>query len=169
MIIYKDVISNDEMFSDIYKIQERDIFYEVEGKRITRSEQLDDSLFGANPSADEVAESSDDAATESGIDIILNHKLQPTSFSKKAYMCYIKEYMKTLKANLKEPNPEKVQCFADRATCEVKCILKNFNDYEFYTGESMNPEGMVALLNYREDGITPYLLFFKDGLYTEKC
>lgn len=23
-----------------------------------------------------------------------------------------------------------------------------------YTGESMNPDGMVALLNYREDGVT---------------
>lgn len=33
----------------------------------------------------------------------------------------------------------------------------------------MNPEGMVGLLDYREDGITPYMLFFKDGLLVEKC
>jgi hypothetical protein len=32
----------------------------------------------------------------------------------------------------------------------------------------MDPEGMVALLNYREDGITPYFTFFKDGLVEEK-
>ena len=32
----------------------------------------------------------------------------------------------------------------------------------------MNPEGMVGLLDYREDGITPYMLFFKDGLLIEK-
>lgn len=32
----------------------------------------------------------------------------------------------------------------------------------------MDPEGMVALLNYREDGITPYFTFFKDGLKQEK-
>jgi len=42
--------------------------------------------------------------------------------------------------------------------------VANFKDYEFYTGESMNPDGMVALLNYREDGITPYFTFWKDGL-----
>jgi len=28
----------------------------------------------------------------------------------------------------------------------------------------MNPEGMVALLNYRADGVTPYFTFWKDGL-----
>lgn len=32
----------------------------------------------------------------------------------------------------------------------------------------MDPDGMVALLNYREDGITPYFTFFKDGLKEEK-
>lgn len=36
------------------------------------------------------------------------------------------------------------------------------------TGESQNPDGHVALLDYREDGITPYMLFFKDGVREEK-
>ena len=27
---------------------------------------------------------------------------------------------------------------------------------------------MVALLNFREDGLTPYMLFFRDGLVEEK-
>ena len=36
------------------------------------------------------------------------------------------------------------------------------------TGESMNPDGMVTLLNYREDGVTPYFVFWKDGLKEEK-
>lgn len=33
----------------------------------------------------------------------------------------------------------------------------------------MNPEGSVGLLDFREDGVTPFMLFFKDGLETEKC
>ena len=44
--------------------------------------------------------------------------------------------------------------YADLSCCRV---LGNFKDYEFYTGESMNPDGMIALLNYREDGSTPFL------------
>ena len=40
---------------------------------------------------------------------------------------------------------------------------------KFFIGENMNPDGMVALLDYREDGVTPYMIFFKDGLEMEKC
>lgn len=47
-------------------------------------------------------------------------------------------------------------------------VLKNFNEYRFYTGERMDPEGMVILQGYREDQITPYFIFFKDGLEEEK-
>lgn len=32
----------------------------------------------------------------------------------------------------------------------------------------MNPDGAVMLLNYREDGVTPYFTVFKDGLKTIK-
>ena len=48
-------------------------------------------------------------------------------------------------------------------------ILDTFKDWEFFYGESgMDEGGMVALMNYREDGITPYMLFFKDGIVEEK-
>merc|ERR1711977_772105 len=45
-----------------------------------------------------------------------------------------------------------------------KKVLGSFNDWQFFTGESMNPDGMVVLMNYREDGVTPYMVFWKDGL-----
>ena len=32
----------------------------------------------------------------------------------------------------------------------------------------MNPDGMVSLLNYHEDGVTP-IYDFKDGLQVGKC
>lgn len=35
-------------------------------------------------------------------------------------------------------------------------------------GEKCDADAMIALLNYREDGITPYMLFFRDGLIEEK-
>lgn len=47
-------------------------------------------------------------------------------------------------------------------------VLGGFKDYEFYTGESMNPDGMIALLNYRPDGTTPFFTFWKDGLKATK-
>lgn len=40
---------------------------------------------------------------------------------------------------------------------------------QFFTGESLCPDGMVAVLDYREDNVTPFMRFFKDGLKPEKC
>uniref|UniRef100_A0A3P9LR46 Translationally-controlled tumor protein homolog n=3 Tax=Oryzias latipes TaxID=8090 RepID=A0A3P9LR46_ORYLA len=168
MIIYKCVISGDEMFSDIYKIKETEIFYEVEGKTVTRTEGFDDALIGANASAEEATETNE-SSTVSGVDIVLNHNLQETGFDKKGYLTYIKDYMKSIKAKLQESNPDRVEKFMAEAQVAVKGVVGNIKNYQFYTGESMNPEGTVGLLDYREDGITPYMLFFKDGLEIEKC
>ena len=54
--------------------------------------------------------------------------------------------MKAVKAKLQETNPERVAAFEKNAATFAKKIIGNFKDYEFYVGESMNPEGMVALL-----------------------
>ncbi|XP_029981547.1 translationally-controlled tumor protein homolog [Sphaeramia orbicularis] len=171
MIIYKCVITGDEMFSDIYKIKEiaNGILFEVEGKVISRKlGEVDDSLIGGNASAEEASESLE-TATESGVDIIMNHKLQETSYDKKAYMSYIKEYMKAVTKEMTQTNPDRVEQFKKDVQPAVKMILERIKDFQFFSGESMNPEGTLGLLDYREDGITPYMLFFKDGLLIEKC
>ena len=112
--------------------------------------------------------------------------------------------MKSVKQKLQETKPDRVAAFEKGASEFAKKIVGNFKDYEFvstaydpshhrsdlwydqFTGESMNPDGMVALLNYREDGVTrtsypalhvllsltlcmtAYLTFWKDGLKTVK-
>ncbi|VFV36047.1 Hypothetical predicted protein, partial [Lynx pardinus] len=48
-------------------------------------------------------------------------------------------------------------------------ILANFKNYQFFIGENTNPDGMVALLDYFEDGVTTNMIFFKDGLEMGKC
>lgn len=55
----------------------------------------DIQLEGANPSAEEENEGTDEAV-ESGVDIVLNHRLCETyAFGdKKSYTSYLKDYMK---------------------------------------------------------------------------
>uniref|UniRef100_A0A672KTE9 Translationally-controlled tumor protein homolog n=1 Tax=Sinocyclocheilus grahami TaxID=75366 RepID=A0A672KTE9_SINGR len=165
------LITYPHMFSDIYKIKESEngMMIEVEGKMISRSEgDIDDALIGGNASA-EVQDEGCDSSTVSGVDIVLNHKLQETSYDKKSYTAYIKDYMKAVKAKLQEVSPDRVDPFMANAPAEVKKILGNIKNYQFFIGESMNPDGVVGLLDFREDGVTPYMLFFKDGLEIEKC
>lgn len=74
-----------------------------------------------------------------------------------SYLAYLKGYMKAVKSHLQENQPDRVEAFEKGAQAFAKKIIGNFKDFEFYVGESMNPDGMVALLNYREDGTTPYV------------
>jgi hypothetical protein len=78
--------------------------------------------------------------------------------------------MKAVKEKLKEKGADEaeVKDFETKAQGFAKKIIGNFKDYEFYTSESMNPDGMIVLLNYREDGTTPYITVWKHGLIEMK-
>lgn len=78
--------------------------------------------------------------------------------------------MKKVKKALQDAgkSEEEVAQFQKNAAAAAKKIFNDFDNYETYVGESMDPDGMVVLLNYREDGITPYMTFWKDGLKEEK-
>ncbi|PVU90360.1 hypothetical protein BB559_000492 [Furculomyces boomerangus] len=166
MLLYRDIISGDELFSDAFPMKVVDDFvYEVDCKMISvGGENID---IGANPSAEDAPEDVDDAS-QTVNNVVYSFRLQQTSFDKKSYMTYIKGYMKAVLKHLSENNPERVAVFQAKAPAFIKSIISNIGDYDFYVSESMDPDGMVALLNYREDGITPYFIFFRDGLKEEK-
>lgn len=167
MIIYKDVFSDDELLSDAYDAKLVDgVVYEANCQMIKVKDGADVDI-GANPSAED-ADDDLDEDVQIVNNIVYSFNLQPTSFSKKAFMVYIKAYMKKVKAYLAENSPDEVEPFMKGATTYVKKILKHFKDYEFYTGESMDPDAMVLMLNYREDGQTPYIAIWKHGVNEEK-
>ncbi|XP_060153535.1 translationally-controlled tumor protein-like [Globicephala melas] len=138
---------------------------------VSRTEcNIDDSLTGGNASS---AEGPEEEGTESAeitdVDIVMNYHLQETSYTKEAYKKYIKDYMKSIKGKLEEQRPETVKCVMTGAAEQIKYILANFNNCQPLIGENMNPDGMVVLLDYREHGVSPYMIFFKGGLEMEKC
>ncbi|KAF9009024.1 translationally-controlled tumor protein [Cyathus striatus] len=162
MLLYEDIISGDELFSDAFPVKEVDgIVYEVDCQLVTIKQGADIDI-GANPSAEEQEDATEDGTVQVN-NVVNSFRLQSTAFDKKSYLTYLKGYMKAIKSRLAEKNPDRVEAFEKGAAAFAKKIVANFKDFEFYTGEGMNPEGMVALLNYREDGITPYITFWKDG------
>ncbi|KAA8903985.1 translationally controlled tumor protein [Sphaerosporella brunnea] len=169
MIIFKDILTGDEMISDVYDLKEVDgTLYEADCAMITIKKGADVDI-GANASAEEAAEELEDGA-ETVNNVVHSFRLSSTSFDKKSYLTYLKGYMKSVKKKMQEKGKteEEVAGFEKRASAAAKKLVAGFKDLEFYVGESMNPDGMVALLNYREDGITPYMIFWKDGLEQEK-
>lgn len=170
MLIYKDLISGDELASDSYPTKAiEDIAIEVEGKLISISNAIDERMIGGNASAEEATEGADDVA-ETKINVVVSHQLVETKFDKKSYLTYLKGYLKSIEKKLAESNPGRVEAFKNGAQKFVKeRVLANFDNWQFFTGEKMDPEGMVVLMDYREDGMTPYFVLFKDGLIEEKC
>ena len=83
-------------------------------------------------------------------------------------VCFSQEYMKNILGHLEKTNPERIAVFKQAAKRQVQKILDTFKDWQFFLGESSDQDGMVALMNFREDGVTPYMLFWKDGLVEEK-
>ncbi|SCU81789.1 LAFA_0C07184g1_1 [Lachancea sp. 'fantastica'] len=166
MLIYKDIISGDELLSDAYDLQLVDgVIYEANCDMVkVGGDNVD---IGANPSA----EAGDDDV-EDGSEVVNNvvhsFRLQQTAFDKKSFLTYIKGYMKEIKNKLQETNPDQVTVFEKGAQAYVKKVIGSFKDWEFFTGESMNPDGMLVLLNYREDGTTPFVAIWKHGVLEEK-
>ncbi|KFY78221.1 hypothetical protein V499_02569 [Pseudogymnoascus sp. VKM F-103] len=168
MIIFKDIISGDEMISDSFDPKEVDgVVYEVDCAMITLGAV--EVNTGANASAEEAEEGVEDGAVQVN-NVVNSFRLQSTQFDKKTYLSHLKGYMKTVKTKLKEKGAaeEEITAFEKGAATYAKKIVGNFKDYDFYVGESMDPDGMVALMNYREDGVTPYITVWKHGLVGEK-
>jgi len=171
MLLFTDVITGCEMVSDAYDPKEVDgMFLEVDCAMIIVKEGEVD--IGGNPSAEEQAEALEDGATQVN-NVVYSFRLQQTSFDAKSYKTYVKGYSKALLAKLSETDKEAAAAFKKGAQAALTKIMENFKNYEFYYGETpideaTGSEGMVALLNYREDGVTPYFTFWKHGLKSVK-
>ncbi|KAE8142499.1 translationally-controlled tumor protein [Aspergillus pseudotamarii] len=168
MIIYKDVFSDDELVSDNFKLQVVDkVLWECDIKKVTKASD-DIKLEGANPSAEDAEDNGDDeSAAEQIYDIVDQFRLQACAgFDKKSYMGALKGYMKKVKAHLKEKgaSEDEIAQFEEDAKVAAKRILGNYKNYEVFIGESFDSDAMLVLIDYREDGMTPYATFWKDGL-----
>merc|ERR1712244_64496 len=168
MKIWKDIFSGDEMFSDTYRMSlVQGVVWEVIGKWETRT-QDDVQLEGANASAEEAAEGTE-SSSQTGIDIVLNHRLTETSFgAKKDFLVYLKTYMKNVAAKLEE------QGKGDQVDEFKKNIQPYVTDLMFFVGESMDPDAMIVIAIEKEVDIggekqeRPVMMFFKHGLEEEK-
>jgi len=113
------------------------------------TEEGEEPAAGADPSAETVN------------NLVHAHNLQVTKFDKKSYMTYIKGYMGALKAKLQETNPSRVDAFMKGAAAVVKNILAKFDDFSFYTTESLNPDGIVLLQFWKDGAVDPCFWIWK--------
>jgi len=175
MIIYKDIASpsEDEIMSDVYQIKDAgDGLWEIDCKMINKGAE-NFVLDGANPSAE--GEDADDGGEGGDVQRVLDIedafrlKKLDAKPSKKMFQGDIKKYCKAVLEKLKAAGKaDEAKAFQAGAAGAAKKILGNYDNYDLYKGESMDEEGMYILIDYREDGVTPYATVWKYGLKEEK-
>lgn len=70
-----------------------------------------------------------------------------------------------MKAKEEKGHPkEEIDAFKKGAPAALKRILEKYDDFDFFMGESMEEGSMYVLINYRDDGVTPYATIWKYGL-----
>ena len=185
MLIYSDRITNDEVLSDALMPKELDGgILEVETTRIVVGGGEVDigcgNEFGGGGGDEEV-----DDAQETVLNIVANHELKTIEYTKKEYKTMMKMYWKNLKEKLEaavesaDSDWEKDQAKAAFKSFKTnfpalkefvkEVVVANYDEFEFYTSESMNPEGIIIPARYIGESITPTFYFFKDGLNEEKA
>ncbi|KAJ9298116.1 hypothetical protein DTO271G3_3721 [Paecilomyces variotii] len=174
MIIYKDIISGDELLADTFKINEVDgVLWEADCRKYTKNKNENFELEGANPSAEEQDE---DAGGEG--EQVMVHDIEDQfrlvwlkteegmKPSKEDFKSHLKSYIKKVNNKLKEngASEETIKQFQSGAAGAMKKILANYDNYDVLMGSSMDGSAMHVLIDFREDGVTPYATLWKHGL-----
>lgn len=167
MIIYTDLLTGDELFSDAHKYEliEDEFFIKAEGKWVTLGDV--DIDIGANPSA----EGGDDEGVESTsrkvVDLIDGFQLnEMPGMGKKDFMGWAKPWV----AKVVEALPDdKKDEFKAKATPGIKYLLGKIKDLQFFVGESLDPDGTMCFAYYDEGASNPTFLYPKYALKEVKC
>ena len=168
MLVYQDILSNDELLSDSFPAKEIEngMLLEVQGKWVVRGAIKVE--IGANPSADgaDEGEGVDDQALKV-VDIVDTFRLQEQpSFDKKQFISFMKRYIKNL-TNWQDA--EKQELFKKHMESATKFLLSKLKDLQFFVGESMQDEGGLVFAYYKEGATDPTFLYFAYGLREIKC
>ncbi|GKY94917.1 tRNA 2'-phosphotransferase [Mayamaea pseudoterrestris] len=180
MIIYKCRFTGDEMLSDAFKpvpvVDEEG--NEVEGLIQIQSQKVSKDS-GASVDigcGNEFGGGDDDIdgnveTVNNVVDETLGFDLHEIPMGKKDVKEYLQGFCKNLRQKLKDdpnvPGPE-VKAFTQSAPNLCKWILSQYDDMQFYTSSSMDPDGSMAFAYYG-DGVDPKFVFIKAGLLEEKC
>ncbi|XP_954451.1 p23 (translationally controlled tumor protein homolog), putative [Theileria annulata] len=172
MKVYRDLYSNDEVCSDAYDHLDpfdnpdlSSVAFEVKTSKVAKGEEDYGIGYNDEEGGDQM---NVDPNVEVVVDVVDKFALQSLPLTKKDYSSYIKKYIQRLVATLQEKNPERVEPFKTSVSEFVKHVLANFDDFEFYVGESLDYEAGLVYGYYKGEEVSPRLVFLKDGLVEER-
>ncbi|CAM9136272.1 unnamed protein product [Choristocarpus tenellus] len=176
MIVYKDLVSEDEMMTDVFKqnpVVDDDGevvegLFEVDSTTMVKG--ADNIDIGCGDAFGGEAEVVDDSV-EKVNNVIDPFKYTEIPFDKKAqFKDYLKEYVRAVRQKMKELGYEqpRIKEFMSQAPGIVKFLLSKFADMQTFALESMNPDGAMAFGYYKEGAHNPTFVYIKAALKEDK-
>mmetsp|Transcript_12172 Transcript_12172/g.24277 ORF Transcript_12172/g.24277 Transcript_12172/m.24277 type:complete len:179 (-) Transcript_12172:84-620(-) len=150
MLVYTDLLSDDQMLSDAYpreplKIGGEEVpnVFVVQSKMVTS--ELGDINIGANASAEGGGEEAgDDVKRVNNMtdgDVGFGYQ-GPNEYTGEEFKVIFRSWCKAIKAKIEESG-EKPKDFMKSAKAILPFIQENFADLEFYAPKSFNPDTFV--------------------------
>jgi hypothetical protein len=176
MIVYRDIITGDEMLSDAFPLKQvvDEEGNPVEGLMYCDSRNIqaggDNVDIGCGNSFGGGGEEEVDSTVETVNNVIHSFQYTETQVGGVAdFKSWIKEYMNLVRTKLRESGKpkEEIQAFMGTAPGIAKFLLKRFNDLQFYLGPAFDPQSMVFSL-YADGAVTPSFYFIMGGFVQEK-
>jgi len=183
MIIFRDVVYDFELFSDALRpkpVDDETDCFTWTSKKITEKSDIDASKLGANASAEEAAEETEESSKTAFDFEIFNPEIeQCNAMSMKEFKLWFKVYAKKVLAALKEKGKDEQ---ADKAKASAQKFFEKFTgdkekfkNFDFYSGpmQDDDKEGMIygnlIILDWNDDGVSATCYCWRGGLYEEKC
>ena len=105
------------------------------------------------------------------IDESIGFDLHEVPMGKKDFKEYLQTYCKNIRQKLKDdesvPGPE-VKAFTQAAPAFCKWLLGKYDEFQFFTTSSMDPDGSMVYAYY-PTGANPTFVYIKGGMIEEKC
>ena len=100
------------------------------------------------------------------VDLVSWAGLRPTPLDRAGFMQRWQRYVAALQAHLQsQPDGERrAERLGKSGLLFARKLLGHFDELDFLVTASDVPGGGLAVLHYREDGLTPYLYFLAEGV-----
>ncbi|KAM7125589.1 translationally-controlled tumor protein-like [Molossus nigricans] len=138
-IIYRDLLNQEQMFPDGYKVPEI-----ADGL----------CLWGSRPEGEGTQ-----TTVIAGVAIVLNHPLQEKTSEKKPTGS-TSGLGEINQRGTRKTESRRSKAFYDRGCRANQAVLAHGQNGQICTGQNMNPDGAVALLDHRKDAVTPWMICF---------
>ena len=175
MKIFKDIVNNDEILSDTFKmtLDYEDAIIKVQSRNRPKDDsgKVDIGCRNALGGGEDEPSAVESEGVEMELDVVANSELKQVHMNRREFISYLRDYFNQIVTYLQENGrSDRVDGFKKGVQAFIKFIFHKYDEIELFTGaHGVNDDGEIVggiCISYWENDEAkgPMFYFFKDGL-----